>query len=182
MHYDPADARPSDTEQFMRLFLASQRRFYGLILSLVPNVSDADDLLQETSALMWQKFGQFTPGTDFAAWGLRFARNVVLNYHKRRRTAGRVTFSDDLLESLADEVAAVEPEIDRRHDALRGCLSKLPVRARALIEMRYEHDATCHSVAERLGKSVQSVYKALGRTHDALVQCVERALSAEGHA
>src|SRR3954467_5741619 len=85
----------SETERFMRLFLAHQRRFYGLILSLVPNVTDADDLLQETAALMWQKFAEFRPGTDFAAWGLRFARNLVSNHRKKtRRLAGRVNFSE----------------------------------------------------------------------------------------
>jgi RNA polymerase sigma-70 factor, ECF subfamily len=165
----------------MRLFLAHQRRFYGLILSLVPHVADADDLLQETAALMWQKFAEFRSGTDFAAWGLRFARNVVFNYHKKkRRLAGRVTFSDELLASVTDEVAEVLDEIDVRHAALRRCLTKLPEQGRRLIELRYEPDATCKGVAERLGKSVESVYKALGRAHDALLRCVERTIAAEG--
>ena len=165
----------------MRLFLANQRRFYGLILALVPNVADADDLLQETSSLMWQKFSEFTPGTDFAAWGLRFARNVVFSFHKKRRSQDQVFFSDEVLNSVAEEVAQVSEETDDRHAALRGCLEKLSERARHLIDLRYEPGATGKSVAARVGKSLPSIYKALARIHQALFECVGRKLAAEGH-
>ncbi len=56
-------------ERFMRLLLANQQRIYGLILALVPNWNDADDIMQETSAVMWAKFDDYEAGTDFAAWG-----------------------------------------------------------------------------------------------------------------
>ena len=55
--------------RFMRLFLQSERRILGFILSLVPYVADAEDLLQETCAIMWSKINEFEPGTDFTAWG-----------------------------------------------------------------------------------------------------------------
>lgn len=35
----------------MKLFLQSERRVLGFILSLVPNLSDAEDLLQETFSI-----------------------------------------------------------------------------------------------------------------------------------
>ena len=41
---------------FLRLFLQNQRRLYAYILTLLPNRADADDVLQETSLVMWDKF------------------------------------------------------------------------------------------------------------------------------
>ncbi|NLK41754.1 MAG: RNA polymerase subunit sigma-70, partial [Planctomycetes bacterium] len=51
--------------EFVQLFLMSQRRIYGYVMTLVPNVSDADDIVQETASVMWTKFGEYEPGTDF---------------------------------------------------------------------------------------------------------------------
>lgn len=39
----------------MRRFVANQRRFHGLIVSLVPNLADPDDLLQDVLTLMWDE-------------------------------------------------------------------------------------------------------------------------------
>jgi RNA polymerase sigma-70 factor, ECF subfamily len=167
----------SRTEEFMRLFLSHERRFYGLIVSMVPNLSDADDLLQDVSAAMWSKFSDYQSGTDFAAWGLTFARYAVLKHYQKSREAGRVTFSEPLLELLAQEVAAVAPQSNARQEALRECLAKLPARTRLLVELRYKPGATLRSAAESAQLSAEAAYKALNRAHEALVQCVQRVLA-----
>lgn len=172
----------SRTEEFMRLFLAHERRIYGLIVSLVPNLADADDLLQDVSAAMWQKFDTFQSGTDFAAWGFAFVRNAALKYHEKARAAGRITFSDTLLESLAQEAIAIVPQITQRHEALRHCLSKLPERSRLLLEKRYEPGATLKDAAAQTGLSLDAAYKALNRLHTGLAECVRRTLAAGGRA
>ena len=56
-------------QAFSRLLVANQRRIYGFILTLVHDRSAAEDILQDVSALLWQKYDKFEPGTDFAAWG-----------------------------------------------------------------------------------------------------------------
>src|SRR5688572_23508061 len=48
-----------DPQQFLRLFLENERRIYAFIVSILPNLSDAEDVLQETSLILWQKFAQF---------------------------------------------------------------------------------------------------------------------------
>ena len=53
------------------IWVQNQRRIYGLILALVPNGPDADDIPQETCAVLWQKFDEFDPGTNWADW-IRF--------------------------------------------------------------------------------------------------------------
>ena len=58
----PATPDPTAVEEFMRLFGAHRRRLYQFILSLVPNVQDAEDVLQETNIILWRKFGGYQPG------------------------------------------------------------------------------------------------------------------------
>ena len=74
---------PVDGEAFTRLLLQNQKRIAGLIYSLVPQGADADDVMQETCAVLWRKFGEFGLGTDFGAWALRIARFQVMSYYRR---------------------------------------------------------------------------------------------------
>jgi RNA polymerase sigma-70 factor (ECF subfamily) len=166
------------TEEFIRLFAASQRRIYGLVAAMVPRGADADDVFQEVSASLWQKFDDFTPGTDFAAWGLRFARLLVLKHYEKQRRWGRVVFDDDVLEQIADETTTALAKLDHRQEALRDCLARLPAHSRQLLDARYDSGLkTCQEVAHRVGRSVQSVYKALSRIHELLLECIEKALA-----
>ncbi len=168
----------SPTEQFLRLLLPNQKRIYAYILTLVPHWSDADDIMQETTTAMWRKFDEFERGTDFVAWGVSIARYEVLRF-RRKQGANRLQFSDDLLNMIAQQVEAAANQADERLDALNECLEKLPERDRKLIRLRYESDVTIRTVAERVGRPVQGMYKAMARIHDALLQCIRRSLAAE---
>src|SRR5262249_57147268 len=96
---DPARGR-----LFLRLFLQNERRLYGYILTLLPNRADADDVLQEASLVMWDKFDDEHPPADFTAWGCRIAYFKVLDFRKKRQR-GRVLFSQALLDRLAETAA-----------------------------------------------------------------------------
>ncbi len=166
-------------ERFLKLFLAHERRLFGFLMALVPDWSIAEDLLQETSVVLWRKLDEFDPGTDFAAWALSVARYQVLDYRKRERR-NRVLFSDRTVEMLADEMATLSRTNDARRDALETCLTKLKPRDRELIHQRYEPGATTQGVADRVGHSIQAIYKALNRIHGQLLLCIRRTLTAEG--
>jgi RNA polymerase sigma-70 factor, ECF subfamily len=163
---------------FLRLYQTNERRVYGFILSLVPVWSEADDIMQETIMVMWSKFDEFEPGTDFVAWALCIARYQVLNYRKKKQTE-KVRFSNQAIEAIADRVAAVGDKQDDRREALRKCLKKLKPRDCKLLQLRYELGATTRSVAQRVGRGVDAVYKALNITHIQLLHCIRRTLATE---
>src|SRR5262249_20100963 len=49
-------ANSGSIEDFVRLFSRSQHRILRFIHSLVPNLSEAEDILQETSVILWKKW------------------------------------------------------------------------------------------------------------------------------
>jgi RNA polymerase sigma-70 factor, ECF subfamily len=164
--------------EFLRLYQANERRIFGFILTLVPQWSEAEDLLQESTMTMWSKFDTFEAGTDFAAWALCIARYRVMN-HRRKQRNQRVQFSDEVLEALDERVRRATTELDTLREALGSCLRKLPDRDRDLIQLRYEYGATTRSVAQRIGRSTDAVYKALNRIHVQLLYCIRRTLALE---
>ena len=112
---------------------------------------------------MWRNFDKFQPGTDFAAWASSFVRFSALNHYRKQRADRRVTFSDELVALVADEVATASETIELRREALRSCLKRLPEKLRRLIEMRYEPGTTIKQMAAVLGRSAEGVYKAVSR-------------------
>src|SRR5262245_45622097 len=109
--------RPTKGNLFLRLFLQNERRLYAYILTLLPNRADADDVLQEASLVMWDKFDERHPPDEFAAWGCRIAYFKVLDFHKKSQRS-RVHFSQAMLERVAETAVehATTLELDDRRE------------------------------------------------------------------
>jgi RNA polymerase sigma-70 factor (ECF subfamily) len=161
-------------EEFLRLFLAHQRRLYAYILMLLPRHADADDVFQQTCITLWKRRGSFERGTNFNAWASRVAFNTVLNF-RAKLARERVRFDEDLLARIAARAEEMGNELDERRTALSRCLEKLPANDRNLLERRYEPGVTIKSLAAAVGRPVEGMYKAMRRIHAALSGCIDRA-------
>ncbi len=174
------DSRPAKGKLFLRLFLQNKRRLYAYVLTLLPNRADADDVLQEASLVMWDKFDELHPPNDFTAWGCRIAYFKVLDHYKKKQRS-RVCFSQAMLDRIAE--TAIEQastlQLDERREALGGCIEKLSARDRDLLTHRLSEGATTQSTAARVGRSLDATYKALAKIRQALFDCVTRALAQE---
>src|SRR5262249_31334209 len=156
--------RLTKVKLFLRLFLQNERRLYAYILTLLPNRADADDLLQEASLVMWDRFDERHPPDNFTAWGCRIAYFKILDFYKTSRR-GPVRFSQEMLERVAE--TAVEQadalQLDERREALAGCIGKLHPKDRDLLTRRLAVGASTSSVAAQVGRSTDAVYKALAK-------------------
>ncbi len=165
-------------EQFLRLLMLNDKRIYAYILSFVPNAADADDIMQEASAVMWRKFSSFIPGMDFVAWALTIARYQILSYFKKKKSR-KLCLSEALAESLEQEVVRTLPEMDRRMGAMKQCIDKLAQMDRYILKLRYEKDLTLENIGAHISKSTRATYYALVRIHRNLLQCIKQTLAEE---
>ena len=46
-------------QRFLSLFLRSEREIFRYVAALVPNVADAEDIVQQTAIALWEKFDAF---------------------------------------------------------------------------------------------------------------------------
>src|SRR5687767_14761314 len=166
--------------QFVRLMTKYERLVYGYILSLVPNWSDADEILQETNVRLWEEFDKFVLGTNFAAWAIRVAHFQVLTWRKQV-SRSRLVFDQSVVESLAEEPFWTDEAFDARQQALGDCVSELPDHSRQLLQQCYARGHKIKDVAVRLKRSPAAVYKALERVRVALHTCIERKLAQQTH-
>jgi RNA polymerase sigma-70 factor, ECF subfamily len=176
-----ADIPPDRASQLMRLMTEHQRRIFGYIYTLIPDRHDAQDILQETSVVICQKFDQFRPGTDFAAWACQIAYWEVRRA-RQKFARSKVVFNQEVVDAIAETAAELLPEMSARHEALAKCLQKLHPRDRELLLTRYEPGSGVEEAAQRSGRSLVAAYKALARLRKLLLDCVTNQLSLEGAA
>src|SRR5215471_5965821 len=92
------------TMRIQQLFVKHQLGLRAFILSLEPNFTDAEDLLQEVFLVITRKANDFQEGTNFFAWACTIARYKLLESIRRR--ARSQVLSEEVIETLC----SVEPE------------------------------------------------------------------------
>jgi RNA polymerase sigma-70 factor (ECF subfamily) len=164
---------------FLKHFVVHQQELYAYVLTLVPNLHDADDLFQEALTVMWRKFDQFEPGTNFVGWGVRIVQFLVLDYRRRKARDKQVQLSDEVLEVLAERIPAVQDRLAERMDILKRCMADLDDRAKRLIKMRFERNTSTQDMASTLELSIRQVQRALASINGVLLRCMRRRLVSE---
>ncbi|MGD0654369.1 MAG: sigma-70 family RNA polymerase sigma factor [Thermoguttaceae bacterium] len=164
---------------FVELLTQNQRKLYGFIYSLVPNSSDADDILQETNIVLWNKNFEYQLGTNFMTWACRIAFLKVKNF-LRTKNRSRLYFNEKLLSELSD-MRIDRTELHTIHSMLLiNCLEKLPLKSRELLKLRYDGNHSIQEVAKQMGRPVGSLYNTLSQIRLKLWECIRFALTEEG--
>jgi RNA polymerase sigma-70 factor (ECF subfamily) len=174
----PAEFIPPSAE-FIASVTRAQRTLHAFIVSMVRYAADADDVLQETNLVLWQKAAEFDPAREFLPWAMRVAQLQSMAYLKKKQ---RVVFNEELLALVADEAVAEAADADTRRVALAGCLQKLPEYQRALIAQRYEPGGSVNVMSGARGTTPKALSEMLRRIRHSLLLCIERTLAQEAGA
>lgn len=165
-----------NNDTYTRELLAVQRRLYAYIFTLVPRLTDADDVLQQTNAVLLRKRDEFRPGTAFGAWACQVAYFEVMA-HRKRQQRERLLFSDELLAELTPEAATRGEALDQKLAALEQCTKTLPSRDRDMIHMRYRQELSSDAIAASVGRTAEAARRRLYRIRIALLRCIEARLT-----
>lgn len=166
-------------QRFLSLFLRSEREIFRYVAALVPNVADAEDIVQQTALTLWEKFDAYDPAQPFTPWACRFALNKARQWIERHQR-WRALLDGDLAEELARRRDELRPELEIRLRRLEGCLERLPQEQRSLVEGYYYRRLEIDQLANQSGRTVAAAYKTLQRIRHALQACMEHAVEPEG--
>lgn len=175
----PLNERNAAQQRFLSLFLRSEREIFRYVAVLVPNVADAEDIVQQTAIALWEKFDAYDPNLPFTPWACRFALNKAKQWIERRQR-WQALLENGLAEELAQRREELRPELEMRLKHLEGCLGKLPQDHRSLVEGFYYRRDSVEDLAKGSSRSVAAAYKALQRIRQTLQDCMEDAVRKEG--
>ena len=170
--------RLEDHERFAELLRAHHTQLFGYLYALVHDLNDAEDLYQETSMVLWRKFGDYQEGTSFFSWARAAARYQTLNFRRGRKRRRQVPLSAESEAMLSEVFDELTPDLlQARLEALQDCKQRLDEEDRQLLEACYGSPRNFREIAAELGRSPKSVYDALGRIRGALMKCIEAKLA-----
>jgi RNA polymerase sigma-70 factor (ECF subfamily) len=163
-------------EEFARLVRNHTNQVLAYIDSLLFNRSDAEDLFQETCLVLWQKFDEFGPNTNFLAWALRVADNKVMNFQTTQ--SRRVAFAAELRDALmADIVTRSSEDKEAAVTALSGCADRLSQNDQRMLKLCYVEGVPLRQLAAAMGRTPKGIQKSLYRIRSWLLQCIQRELN-----
>lgn len=161
------------TLQVQTLFVQHQQAVLAFVLSLEPEIHDAEEIIQESFVTASRKASTWTAGTNFLAWACAIARFKTLSL-QRDRGRRKIRLADDVVELLAEHAEEDFTSFQGRVSALRDCLNELSPKAHELINLRYHAGKMPEQIASEIDWTANSVRVALTRARNALRTCLGR--------
>lgn len=145
--------RPEDFERFVT---KHENKLYRTALAVMGNVSDAEDVVQDTFLRAYEKAPEFESEEHEKAWLIRVTANLCKSrlrspWHRRK-------------EPLLDTYPASEPE---QHELLEQIMT-LPSKYRAVIHLFYYEGYSVHDISELTGQKESTVRSHLTRARQKL--------------
>lgn len=170
----PKSSTTDAHKEFLALFVANRDGIFAFILVMVRDRDRAEEIFQEVSVVLWEKFESFQKGTSFGAWARQIAVFKVQN--ERRRLARAPVLLEP--ETLQNVIAAFDETEHMGVDeewkkALHHCLEKLSPTARRLLELRYFQKRRHDEIAAELGRTLAGVNSALCKVRGSLEGCMK---------
>jgi RNA polymerase sigma-70 factor (ECF subfamily) len=147
-----ARAKQGDRAAIRFLYLRYADNVYGYARSIVHNDYDAEDVVQQVFTRLLTAIETYEQrSVPFSAWLLRITHNLAIDYVRRRRPA-----VSNAPESIAEE----RPYLEAYHlrGLLRDALAELPAVQREILVLRHLAGFSPGEIAERLGRSEDSVH------------------------
>jgi RNA polymerase sigma-70 factor, ECF subfamily len=158
-------------DRFERDVVPQLSKLYPAALRMTRNPTDAEDLVQETSAKAFAAFHQFSPGTNLKAWLNRILTTTFINVYRKRRREPQQALGGDLQEwqmsadRLSPPVRSAEAEaLDRTTDSdLLRALRDLPGEFRTAVYLADVEGYPYREIAEIMGTPIGTVMSRLHR-------------------
>ena len=146
-------------------------QLYPAALRMTRNPTDAEDLVQETSAKAYAAFHQFRPGTNLKAWLHRILASTFINTYRKRCREPRQASGGDFQEwqmpadPLAAQARSAEAEaLDRLADSeILRALRDLPEEFRVAVYLADIEGYAYKEIAEIMGTPIGTVMSRLHR-------------------
>ncbi len=163
---------------FFGLYNSIHGRLYSYIMMMVHNRTVSEDLLQETAAIMWEKFDEFQEGTNFSAWAFTIARNKIFEYLRDNQKTKKL-FKNEFYDTLSHIAEDSSNDYLSRINALDDCLKKLDRSDQKLIRLRYKNNVSIKELSLKTGKSISALYLHVSRIMGLLRICISTTLACE---
>ncbi len=167
---------PDTSVDFLKAFLAINKRLSLFISALLPCQADADEVFQRTGLILLEQWAKFDQSRSFFAWACGIARIQAKRYLAEQGRQGHLL--GDAVSLLVEEaVERTSGQVDDRLHALKQCLQRLSTEHRDLLTQCYSRRRKLQEVASDLRMTPNALSLRLRRLREVLHQCVDGSLT-----
>ncbi len=163
---------------FLHFFRRAETDLRAFIGSVIRDPHAREDIFQEVSRTLWQKFDDYDLDRSFGAWARGIAARKILEA-RRRSARFPLLFPPETVELIAQAFDETDEPAANREAALKLCVDALPPRSRKILTSRYDDRQPCESIARDLGVNLKAIHQTLSRLRRALHECITRRLERE---
>ena len=163
-----------DPELLDLLIEQYQFRLFRYLLYLTGSRERAEDFFQETWVRVLERGSQYDGKWKFEAWLFTIARNLVLDWHRRKKPQSLESLGDPEGETsfdVKDEKSATPLESfleEERREGIQNSLAKIPVAYREVLVLRFQEEMQLEEIAGVLSAPISTVKSRLYRGLEAL--------------
>ena len=171
-------AKQDDRGAFEELVVRHQQAVINFIYRSVPDLSEAEDLTQNTFVQAWKARQRYQVSAKFTTWLFTIARNLTLNELRRRSRHQHDSidapagddeaqparqFEDHTANSAAEDI--LRGEIEQR---VAEAVGDLPENQRTAILLCQDEDVSYEEIAKVLGCSLSATKSVIFRARETL--------------
>ena len=163
-----------DNRAFDFLLSRNQSKLFSYILFVVRDRDIANDVFQETFVKIITRLqqGKYSPTGKFAAWTMRIAHNVIMDWYRaqkadkiveapRENDLSNIGGADVQIGNIENEFVSSQTLSD-----IKKLMNHLPAPQREVVFMRYYQEMSFKEIAETTGVSINT---SLGRMRYAIL-------------
>jgi RNA polymerase sigma-70 factor (ECF subfamily) len=143
-----------DSHAFGELYQRTLDLIYRYVYFRIGDVNDAEDLIEQTYLKAWQALPGYKPsGHPFVCWLYRIAQNLIMDYHRRKKTDAAVT-KDLKLDCESYQPNVIKDIIEAEEAGmLARAISKLTEEQQQVILLRFVERLSYSEISRILDKS-----------------------------
>ena len=166
-----------DSVAFRRFYDATSPAVLAFLLKMLPDRHAAEDVLQESMVIAWNRSSDFDPELAAAkTWITTIARRRALDVLRRRKRRAEVLGDDTSIRlMLGDDIAPTTDPVSRATaERLAHCFDEIGSDAATCIQYAYLHGLTFAEIAEQIDRSLGTIKSWVRRGLQKLKSCMQR--------
>lgn len=155
--------------------MSFHQKLYRIAYRLLEDVSDAEDMVQETYIKLWNKRDELNHLENTESYTVVTLRNLCLDF-LRSKARHREQSMDDLDYGIADSAptALAEIESDDGVAQIKQIIDSLPDQQRKIMKMKHLDDYSLEEIEEMTGLSSVNVRVLLSRARKKVRELFEK--------
>ena len=166
-------ARVADQDRlaFEELYLGYHRRLTRFIMRLAPRYEIAEEVINDTFWIVWQKAADFRGGSQVSTWIMGIAYRRAL----KALRALKPDAETQSIASISNTLIVDDPnDADATESWVQGALTHLPAEQRIAIELAYYMGHSCEEIGAIMQCPVSTVKARMFHARQKLKQLLPR--------